>query len=284
MEMGCYGIGVSRIVAAAIEQNNDERGILWPRRSRRSRSPSRRSAWQERRRSARWRSACTTNSTAAGIEVLLDDRDERPGVMFADLELIGIPHRIMIGERGLKQGWLEYQGRRDSAAQQVPLAGTGSLRESEAVRFADPRRDRSVCCLPRLALAGAQRYEPLAASVQAALQRAVAIGPRRSSLSIRNRTHAIGSATMSRRLERHMPDGRSPPRFPRTVHYEAHARGARPAAGARPDPGRKQLSQVRGVAAPARAATCRSCRSGSASSALPSTICSTCAPTCATAA
>jgi prolyl-tRNA synthetase len=58
----------------------------------------------------------------AGIEVLLDDRDERPGVMFADMELIGIPHRIVVGDRGLKQGVVEYQGRRDAAAQQIPLA------------------------------------------------------------------------------------------------------------------------------------------------------------------
>ncbi|HET7597423.1 MAG TPA: His/Gly/Thr/Pro-type tRNA ligase C-terminal domain-containing protein, partial [Burkholderiales bacterium] len=72
---------------------------------------------------------------AAGIEVLLDDRDERPGVMFADMELIGIPHRIVIGERGLKQGAIEYQGRRDSAAQAVALP--------EAVDFVKSRSDQA---------------------------------------------------------------------------------------------------------------------------------------------
>jgi len=68
---------------------------------------------------------------AAGIEVLLDDRDERPGVMFADMELIGIPHRIVIGERGLKEGMVEYQGRRDAAAQTIPLQNVLKLVESK---------------------------------------------------------------------------------------------------------------------------------------------------------
>jgi prolyl-tRNA synthetase len=67
----------------------------------------------------------------AGIEVLLDDRDERPGVMFADMELIGIPHRIVIGERGLKDGMLEYQGRRDAAAQAIPLQNALGLVQSK---------------------------------------------------------------------------------------------------------------------------------------------------------
>jgi prolyl-tRNA synthetase len=87
MEMGCYGIGVSRIVAAAIEQGNDERGIIWP-------------------------------SPMAPFRVAID---ERPGVMFADLELIGIPHRITVGERGLKDGKVEYQERGDASAKAIEL-------------------------------------------------------------------------------------------------------------------------------------------------------------------
>jgi prolyl-tRNA synthetase len=122
MEMGCYGIGITRIVAAAIEQNNDARGIIWP-------PPI---APFELAivpigmgKSAGVRETVEklyTELTAAGIEVLLDDRNERPGVMFADIELIGIPHRIVVGERGLKQGQLEYQGRRDNDAQPIALA------------------------------------------------------------------------------------------------------------------------------------------------------------------
>jgi len=121
MEMGCYGIGVSRIVAAAIEQNFDERGIAFPL----AMAPYQVAIVPI----GMGRSALVKETvdklygelTAAGIEVLLDDRDERPGVMFADMELIGIPHRIVVGERGLKEGNLEYQGRRDEKAQAIPL-------------------------------------------------------------------------------------------------------------------------------------------------------------------
>ncbi|NCN23317.1 MAG: proline--tRNA ligase, partial [Gallionella sp.] len=121
MEMGCYGIGISRIVAAAIEQNFDARGIIMPA----SIAPFQVAiAPIGMAKSVAVREAVEQlygNLQAAGIEVLLDDRDERPGVIFADMELIGIPHRIVIGERGLKQGVLEYQGRQDSAAQIVPV-------------------------------------------------------------------------------------------------------------------------------------------------------------------
>jgi prolyl-tRNA synthetase len=122
MEMGCYGIGVSRIVAAAIEQNYDERGITLPV----AMAPFEIAiAPIGYKKSEAVRNAAEqlyTELTAKGdIEVLMDDRDERPGVMFADLELIGIPHRIVIGERGLKEGMVEYKGRRDAEAQQIPL-------------------------------------------------------------------------------------------------------------------------------------------------------------------
>jgi prolyl-tRNA synthetase len=122
MEMGCYGIGVSRIVGAAIEQNFDERGILFPR----AIAPFELAiAPVGYGRSEAVREAADqlyAELKAAGIDVLLDDRDERPGVMFADLELIGIPHRVTIGERGLKDGAVEYQRRQDAVATRVPLA------------------------------------------------------------------------------------------------------------------------------------------------------------------
>ena len=119
MEMGCYGIGVSRIVAAAIEQNHDERGIAWPQ----PLAPFQIAiAPIGYRKSAEVKALADRlhdELSAAGVEVLLDDRDERPGVMFADLELIGIPHRITIGDRGLKQGQIEYVSRRESKPQMV---------------------------------------------------------------------------------------------------------------------------------------------------------------------
>ncbi len=122
MEMGCYGIGVSRIVGAAIEQNHDERGIIFPR----AMAPFDLAIVPiGMHKSAAVRETVEklyTELTQAGLEVLLDDRDERPGVMFADMELIGIPHRIVVGERNLKEGRIEYQGRRDAAAQPLPLA------------------------------------------------------------------------------------------------------------------------------------------------------------------
>jgi prolyl-tRNA synthetase len=131
VEMGCYGIGVSRIVAAAIEQNFDERGIMLPA----AMAPFQIAIVPI----GMGKSEAVRNAVeklyavlqAAGIEVLLDDRDERPGVMFADMELIGIPHRIVVGERGLKDGMLEYQGRRDANAQVVPLQNALEFVESK---------------------------------------------------------------------------------------------------------------------------------------------------------
>jgi len=121
MEMGCYGIGVSRIVAAAIEQNHDERGIIFPR----AIAPFEVALTPiGLGKSAQVRETAERlygELTAAGMDVLLDDRDERPGVMFADMELIGIPHRVTIGERGLKDGQIEYKGRRDAQAEPIVL-------------------------------------------------------------------------------------------------------------------------------------------------------------------
>lgn len=122
MEMGCYGIGVSRIIGAAIEQGHDERGIIFPT----AMAPfsvaiapigyDKSEAVQEAAH------ALYSELQAAGVDVLLDDRGERPGVMFADMELIGIPHRIVIGDRGLKEGQVEYQARTDSAARNLAIA------------------------------------------------------------------------------------------------------------------------------------------------------------------
>ncbi|HEY5603948.1 MAG TPA: proline--tRNA ligase [Gammaproteobacteria bacterium] len=120
--MGCYGIGVTRVVAAAIEQNHDERGIIWNE----AIAPFAVVLVPiNMHKSQRLREAVDSlyqQMLDAGIEVLLDDRKERPGVMFADMELIGIPHRVVFSEKGLDAGSLEYQGRRDTAAQNVPLS------------------------------------------------------------------------------------------------------------------------------------------------------------------
>mgnify|MGYP000957660855 FL=1 len=122
MEMGCYGIGVTRVVAAAIEQNHDAKGIAWPV----PMAPFTVAiAAVGYDRSAEVKAAADklhSELTAAGIDVVLDDRGERPGVMFADLELIGIPHRITVGDRGLKEGMVEYQARRAEAASKIALA------------------------------------------------------------------------------------------------------------------------------------------------------------------
>ncbi len=123
LTMGCYGIGVSRVVAAAIEQHHDERGIRWP-------API--APFQvalvpiHMHKSVRLQEAAQAlyaELLAAGLEVLFDDRAARPGVMFADLELIGIPHRVVISDRGLDAGTVEYRGRDDAESRDVPRAG-----------------------------------------------------------------------------------------------------------------------------------------------------------------
>lgn len=121
-EMGCYGIGVTRLLGAAIEQGHDERGIVWPV----SMAPfevvicpigmDRSEAVREEAHNL------YAALQAEGVDVLLDDRGERPGAMFADWELVGVPQRVVLGDRGLKEGVVEVQGRRDAAAQNLPLA------------------------------------------------------------------------------------------------------------------------------------------------------------------
>jgi len=120
-EMGCYGIGVTRILGAAIEQNNDERGIIWPD----SIAPFAVvlcPVGYDRNEGVKAAADQLYGElVAAGVDVILDDRGERPGAMFADWELIGVPHRVTIGDRGLKDGKVEYQHRRDSAATAVAV-------------------------------------------------------------------------------------------------------------------------------------------------------------------
>ena len=121
IEMGCYGIGVTRVVAAAIEQNHDARGIVWPDAMAPFRVAIAPVGYDRNPAVRELADRLHDQWEARGLEVLLDDRGERPGVMFADLELVGIPHRVTIGDRGLKDGKVEYQGRRDAAATPVPV-------------------------------------------------------------------------------------------------------------------------------------------------------------------
>jgi len=126
MFMGCYGIGVTRVVAAAIEQNHDERGIIWP-------EPIAPFSvvlvplnWAKSPRVREVTEALYQELTDAGVEVLLDDRDARPGVKFADAELVGIPHRVVVAERGLDAGQLEYRHRRAPENEALPLEGAAA--------------------------------------------------------------------------------------------------------------------------------------------------------------
>jgi len=122
MTMGCYGIGISRVVAAAIEQGHDDRGIIWPNELAPFQVAICPMNMHKSDRLIDTVEKIYRELTDAGIEVLLDDRKVRPGFMFSDMELIGIPHRIVIGDRGLDSGTVEYQGRTDKESQQVPFA------------------------------------------------------------------------------------------------------------------------------------------------------------------
>jgi prolyl-tRNA synthetase len=122
MEMGCYGIGVSRIVGAAIEQGNDDKGIILPPAIAPFEVCLVPMGYHKSDAVKAAADQLYGELKAAGVDVVLDDRNERPGVMFADMELIGIPHRVVIGERGLKEGQLEYKGRRDAEACMIAQA------------------------------------------------------------------------------------------------------------------------------------------------------------------
>src|SRR5260221_8574793 len=140
MEMGCYGIGITRIVAAAIEQNHDDKGIIWP-------DPM--APFTVAIIPLGYRKSEAVNEAAqeiyaelsgSGIEAFLDDRDERAGVLLADQELVGIPYRIVIGERGLKEGVVECQHRRDAAAAKVPVAQAPSHIGTRLAKGGEPAR------------------------------------------------------------------------------------------------------------------------------------------------
>jgi prolyl-tRNA synthetase len=120
--MGCYGIGVTRVVAAAIEQNHDDRGISWPTPIAPFQLMLVPLNLQKSNRVRELTDRLYAEFTAAGIEVLYDDRDARPGVKFSDAELLGIPHRLVIADRGLDAGKLEYRGRRDTESTEFPQA------------------------------------------------------------------------------------------------------------------------------------------------------------------
>jgi prolyl-tRNA synthetase len=122
IQMGCYGIGITRVVAAAIEQNHDDRGIAWPAAMAPFAVAIAPIAYDRSQAVRACADRLHDELAGAGLEVLLDDRGERPGVMFADLELIGIPHRVTVGDRGLKEGVVEYQARRDATPVKVPVA------------------------------------------------------------------------------------------------------------------------------------------------------------------
>ena len=132
-EMGCYGIGITRIPGAAIEQNHDERGIIWPDAIAPFQAVICPVGWGRSEAVRDTATALYEALRAAGIDAILDDRDERPGVMFADWELVGVPHRITIGDRGLKEGQVEYQGRRDAEATKLAVDG---LAEAVLARLA----------------------------------------------------------------------------------------------------------------------------------------------------
>ena len=121
LEMGCYGIGVSRIVGAAIEQHHDDKGIVWPASMAPFALVLTPIGYHKNALVKEHTEALYQRLTAAGVEVLLDDRDERAGVMFADAELIGIPHRITLGERNLKEGRVEYQARKNGDTRLLQL-------------------------------------------------------------------------------------------------------------------------------------------------------------------
>jgi len=122
LQMGCYGIGITRILGAAIEQNFDDKGIVWPAALAPFAVVLCPMGYDRSEQVKTETESLYAALLKAGIDVILDDRGERPGAMFADWELIGVPHRVVIGERGLKDGKLEYQGRRDGAATAIPVA------------------------------------------------------------------------------------------------------------------------------------------------------------------
>ena len=133
-QMGCYGIGVTRVVAAAIEQNHDERGIIWPEPIAPFQVVLVPLNWAKSPRVREAAEELYEALTRAGVETLLDDRDARPGVKFADADLFGIPHRVVIAERGLDAGRLEYRHRRAADSEDLPLEGAAQALQARLGR------------------------------------------------------------------------------------------------------------------------------------------------------
>jgi prolyl-tRNA synthetase len=127
MQMGCYGIGVTRILGAAIEQNHDERGIVWPLAIAPFAVVICPIGYDRSSEVQTTADQLHDELQALGFDVMLDNRGERPGAMFADWELVGVPHRLVLSDRGLKEGKVEYQGRRDAQATSLPLADVKAL-------------------------------------------------------------------------------------------------------------------------------------------------------------
>jgi len=127
MEMGCYGIGVTRLLGAAIEQNHDERGIVWPVAMAPFEIVVCPIGWERSEQVRLLAQRMHDELAAAGVDVVVDDRGERPGAMFADWELLGVPLRLVVSDRGLKAGTVEVQGRRDAQATVVPVPDAVAL-------------------------------------------------------------------------------------------------------------------------------------------------------------
>ena len=134
LEMGCYGIGVTRLLGAAIEQHHDDKGIIWPDAIAPFEVVICPLGYDRNEAVKAAADHLHAELVEAGIDVVLDDRGERPGVMFADWELVGVPHRITVGDRGLKENNVEYQHRRDEKATVVPVAVISHLVKSKIVR------------------------------------------------------------------------------------------------------------------------------------------------------
>jgi prolyl-tRNA synthetase len=134
MLMGCYGIGVTRLLGAAIEQNHDAKGIIWPDPIAPFSIVLTPVGYGKSEQVRQVADQLYAELQAAGIDVLLDDRDERPGVMFAEMELIGVPHRMTIGERGLKEGKVEYVDRRSLQTTTVPVGDAYSFARERLAR------------------------------------------------------------------------------------------------------------------------------------------------------
>jgi prolyl-tRNA synthetase len=229
MVMGCYGIGVTRLVGAAIEQGHDAKGIIFPAAIAPFQVvivPMNYAKSEAVRKAA---GDLLDELLKAGIDAILDDRDERAGSMFADWELIGVPHRVVVGERGLKEGKLEYKGRADAEASDDPRRGDAGLPEARAARLI-ARLVLAVCRGAAAAGGAGRRPAVRTAGGQRAGQPAAAIADRASPEpqfpSIQEKVDWL--TEMSARLSRRIPDREARLDLLKTVYYEAKRAGLDP--------------------------------------------------------